>query len=244
MDTIVEQADVESAVRRLGELLDESVVVDNAEAFKAMQFDAEYKIVQRGKAWDLSQVNVDKLREEFRQAPFKNIEIADLRAFLQHKLDEMLAQNATRSDFAQRLQAVIDAYNSGATATEDYYDQLTAFTEGLKTEAERHIREGLTEDELELFDLLKKDAMTQEETQRVKLAAKHLLKRLVEEHSKVLIQDWFKDNQTQRQVRSEIERVLDEDLPKTYERTLFKQKCDNVFDLVVDYASRGRKWAA
>ena len=61
---------------------------------------------------------------------------------------------------------------------------------------------------------------------------------------KVLVQDWFKDNQTQRQVRSEIERVLDEDLPVTYERALFKQKCDNVFDLVVDYASRGRKWAA
>ena len=41
-----------------------------------------------------------------------------------------------------------------------------------------------------------------------------------------------------------VERVLDEGLPETYERTLFKQKCDNVFDLVVDYASRGRKWAA
>ncbi len=43
------------------------------------------------------------------------------------------------------------------------------------------------------------------------------------------MQDWFKDNQTERQVRSEIERVLDEDLPVTYERALFKQKCDNVY---------------
>ena len=156
----------------------------------------------------------------------------------------MLEQNATRTDFALRLQKVIDAYNSGASATENYYDELTSFAEDLKAEAERHIREGLTEDELELFDLLKKDAMTQEETQHVKLAAKPLLKRLVEEHPKVLVQDWFKDNQTQRQVRSEIERVLDEGLPESYERTVFKQKCDNVFDLVVDYASRGRKWAA
>jgi type I restriction enzyme, R subunit len=46
---------VESAIQRLGELLDESVIVDNAEAFKAKQFDAEYKIVQRGRSWDLSQ---------------------------------------------------------------------------------------------------------------------------------------------------------------------------------------------
>ena len=35
-----------------------------------------------------------------------------------------------------------------------------------------------------------------------------------------------------------------EGLPDSDERALFKQKCDNVFDLVVDYASRGRKWAA
>jgi type I restriction enzyme R subunit len=244
IDTIIEQPDVEAAVQRLGELLDESVVVDNAEAFKAKQFDAEYRIVQRGRSWDLSQVDVVKLREEFKQAPYKNIQIADLRAFLEHKLAEMLAQNTTRTDFAQRLQKVIDAYNAGATATENYYDELTAYAEGLKAEAERHIREGLTEDELELFDLLKKDQMTQDETQRVKLAAKRLLKRLVEEHPKVLVQDWFKDNQTQRQVRSEIERVLDEGLPESFERALFKQKCDNVFDLVVDYASRRRKWAA
>lgn len=244
MDTIVEQADVDSAVRRLGELLDESVVVDKAETFKAKQFDAEYKIVQRGKAWDLSKVNVEKLREEFKKAPYKNIEIADLRSFIEKKLAEMLQQNATRTAFAQRLQAVIDAYNSGATATEDYYQQLTEHVAALQEEAERHVREGLTEDELELFDLLKKDSMTQDETQRVKLAAKRLLKRLVEEHPKVLVQDWFKDNQTQKQVRSEIERVLDEGLPETYERALFKQKCDNVFELVVDYASRGRKWAA
>jgi type I restriction enzyme R subunit len=243
-DTIVEQVDVDAAVRRLGELLDESVVVDKAETFKAKQFDAEYKIVQRGRAWDLSKVNVEKLREEFKQAPFKHIAIADLRQFIEKKLAELLHHNATRSDFAQRLQAVIDAYNSGATATEDYYQQLTDYVADLQAEAERHVREGLSEDELELFDLLKKDAMSQDETQRVKLAAKRLLKRLVAEHPKVLVQDRFKDNQTQKQVRSEIERVLDEGLPATYERALFKQKCDNVFDLVVDCASRGRKWAA
>jgi len=244
MDAIVEQADIEKVAQRIAELLDESVVVNDAEGHKARQFTAEYKIVQKGRTWDLSKVDVDKLREEFKQAPHKNIEIADLRAFLEHKLAQMLAQNATRTDFAQRLQAAIDAYNAGATSTENYFDELVKFTQSLQDEAERHIREGLTEDELELFDLLKQDSMTQDETQRVKLAAKSLLKRLLEEHPKLLVQDWYKDNQTQRQVRSEIERVLDRDLPESYERALFKQKCDNVFDLVMDYASRGRRWAA
>lgn len=244
MDSIVEQVDIDSAVQRIEALLDASVVVDKAEAFSAKEFEAQYKIVQRGKAWDLSKVNVEKLREEFQQAPFKNIQIADLQAFLQRKLAEMLTQNSTRVGFIQRLQNVIDAYNSGATSTENYYDELTAYAEELKEEAERHIREGLTEDELELFDLLNEESLTQEETQRVKLAAKHLLKRLVEEQPKVLIQNWHQSAQTQKQVRAEIERVLDADLPESYDRTTFKQKCDNVYDLAVEYALRGRKWAA
>jgi type I restriction enzyme R subunit len=244
MDSIVEQADIDSAVQRIEALLDASVVVDNAEAFSAKEFEAQYKIVQRGRAWDLSKVNVEKLRDEFKQAPFKHIAIADLQAFLQRKLTEMLAQNSTRVDFLQRLQKVIDAYNSGATSTENYYDELTAFAQALKEEAERHVREGLTEDELELFDLLKKDSLTLADTQRVKLAAKHLLKRLLEEQPKVLVQDWHKSSQTQKQVRAEIERVLDQDLPDSYDRAVFKQKCDNVYDLAMEYALRGRKWAA
>ena len=244
MDSIVEQTDLDMAVQRIEALLDASVVVDNAEAFAVKEFEAQYQVVQRGKAWDLSKVNVEKLREEFKNAPFKNIEIADLQAFLQRKLAEMLAQNTTRVDFLQRLQNVIDAYNSGATSTENYYEELTTYAQELKEEAERHIREGLTEDELELFDLLKKNALTQDEAQRVKLAAKHLLRRLVEEQPKVLVQNWHQSTQTQKQVRAEIERVLDADLPESYDRATFKQKCDNVYDLAIEYALRGRKWAA
>ena len=187
---------------------------------------------------------MEKLREEFKQAPFKNIAIADLRAFLQHKLALMLAQNATRTDFAQKLQQVIDAYNNGSSSIDNAYAELAEFADALKEEEQRHIREGLTEDELELFDLLRKDAMTHDETQRVRLAAKDLLHRLIEEHPKLLVQDWHKDNQTQHKVRSEIQRVLDQDLPASYDRSLFKQKCDNVFDLALEYAQRGKKWAA
>lgn len=244
MDSIVEGTDIDSAVQKIEALLDASVVVDKAETFSAKEFEAQYKIVQRGKAWNLSTVNVEKLREEFQKSPYKNIQIADLQAFLQRKLAEMLAQNSTRVDFIQRLQSVIDAYNSGATATENYFDELTSFAQELKEEAERHIREGLTEDELEIFDLLKKDALTQDETQRVKLAAKHLLQRLVDEQPKVLVQNWHQNAQTQQQVRGEIERVLNDDLPESYDRTTFKQKCDKVYDLAVEYALRGRKWAA
>jgi len=91
---------------------------------------------------------------------------------------------------------------------------------------------------------LKKDTMTQEETQKVKLAARKLLHRLIEEKPKVLVQDWYKDSQTQRVVRSAVEQVLHKTLPASYDRALFKQKCDKVFDVMLDYAGHGQKWAA
>jgi type I restriction enzyme, R subunit len=205
---------------------------------------AEYTVIHKGKTWNLSKIDFDKLKEEFAQATYKNIEIADLRKFVEHKLKLMLEQNATRSDFAQRLQEIIDRYNSGGSSTENYFEDLMRFTEDMKAEDERHIREGLTEDELELFDLLKKEGLTKDEEQKVKLAAKSLLHRLLEEQPKVLIQDWYKDVQTQRKVRSAVEQVLDSSLPNSYDRVLFREKCDNVFELMVDYASHGRKWAA
>lgn len=49
-----------------------------------------YEIVQRGKVWDLSKVDFEKLRNDFNQAEYRNIEIADLWAFLEKKLDQML----------------------------------------------------------------------------------------------------------------------------------------------------------
>jgi len=212
------------------------------QGFKTKEYGEEYKIIQVGKIWDLSQVNFDQLKTEFKAVPYKNIEIADLRGFLEDKLTQMLQQNTTRIDFAQRLQAIIDRYNAGGSATETYYEALVDFAENLKQESERHIREGLTEDELELFDLLKKDKMTSEDTQKVKLAAKSLLSRLIATQPKVLVQDWYKDAQSQRRVKSTVEEVLDKNLPDTYDRILFKAKCETVFDLIYDHASKGVKW--
>ncbi len=120
---------------------------------------------------------------------------------------------------------------------------LVDFAENLQKESERHVREGLTENELELFDLLKKDHMTVEETQKVKLAAKYLLERLLSTQPKVLVQDWYKNDQSQRQVKSTVENVLDQTLPTSYKRAIFKAKCDKVFDLIYALSSTGQKWA-
>jgi len=243
IDMHIEQADIEAVSQKISELLDESVVVDNAEKFAVIEHQAEYKIVQKGTRWDLSKLDFEKLKEEFKDVKYKNIEIAEIRAFIEDKLQKMMEQNYTRVDFAQKLQEIINAYNAGGSSTENYFEDLMKFAEGMKEEDDRHVREGLTEEELELYDTLRKDKLTKDEEQKVKLAAKHLITRLLDEHPKVLVQDWWKDSQTQGKVKAAVEQVLDADLPDSYNRILFKEKSDNVFNLIVDFASNGRKWA-
>jgi type I restriction enzyme, R subunit len=242
VDSIVGETDISKVEQRVSELLDESLVVDQSRIGELPT--GQHRRIRQGRQWDLSRIDFEQLKHDFQEATYKNIEIADLRAFIEHKLNEMMSKNVTRADFAQRLQQIIDRYNAGGSSTDNYFDDLMRFTREWRDEDERHVREGLTEDELELFDLLKKDGMTQAETQKVRLAAKALLHRLLEEHPKVLVQDWYKDNQSQKVVRSAVETVLDSNLPDSYDRILFKTKCDNIVDLMVDHASHGRKWAA
>jgi type I restriction enzyme R subunit len=153
IDSIIEQKDIESVSVRISDLLDESVVVDGGTDLQASK--PEFVIKQSGRTWDLSKLDFEKLSAEFKEVNYKNIEIADLRAFIQQKLDQMVQENATRADFAQRLQEIIDRYNSGSSSADNYFEELVKFAKDLKEESERHIREGLSEDELEILDLLK-----------------------------------------------------------------------------------------
>jgi type I restriction enzyme, R subunit len=243
MDTIIQRVDIESAKKKISNLLDLSVIAAD-DNFVGKEHEVEYQIIQTGKTWDLSKINFQKLKEEFPDKKYKNIEISDLRAFIEDKLNKMINANSTRRDFAQKLQDIIDEYNSGTSTNENYFSDLIDFTEKLKVEDERHIREGLTEDELELYDMLLQDKMTKEEEKKVKLAAKSLLHRLLEESPNVLVQDWYKDSQTQSRVKSAIEEVLDKQLPETYDRKIFSTKCNIIYNLVYDYAQKGSKWAA
>jgi len=246
IDSIVQQQDIDSATQRINDLLDESVIVDD-EQFGQIQEQSKpvYRIKQRGGSWDLSRIDFDKLTADFKQAVYKNIEIADLRAFLEKKLQEMLGQNRTRRDFAERLQEIIDQYNAGSSSADTNFNELVTFAKELKKEEERHLRLGLTEDELEIYDLLCKESMTKAEEQKVRLAAKALLKRLTEEQPKVLVQDWYKDSQTRLAVRDQVGAILDQYLPEdSYNKELFIEKRDKVFELTLDLAINHQRWTA
>jgi len=245
IDSVIQQQDIDSATKKINELLDESLIVDD-QTFNQLKEEKEgWKITQSGKGWDLSKIDFEKLKADFKQAQYKNIEIADLRAFLEKKLQDMLNSNRTRRDFAERLQEIIDAYNADSSSADNDFAELVKFAESLKEEEDRHVREGLTEDELEIYDLLCKENMTKADEKNVRMAARELLKRLTDEKPKVLVQDWYKDSQTRLSVRDAVGSVLDEYLPEdTYDKDLFTQKRDQIFELTLDLAINHQRWAA
>lgn len=241
IDGKADRSDLENAKRRISQLLNDSIVAEETPSENNQAADPLSKYgIKEWKQIDLSKLNIEKLKEQYQQATYKNIEIADLRAFIAHKLQMMLERNVSRKPFAEKLQEIIDKYNAGITTKEDYFDELVDFFQQMKDEDKRAYREGLTEAELEIFDLLKKENLAKDEEQKVKLAAKNLLTRLKEGQPIVLINDWHKDTQTKLQVELAIKTVLDEHLPISYDRAIYSTKCTNVYNHFLTMAQNGQ----
>ncbi len=227
---------LEKAKERIGELLDQSVRVSEDAS--------RYIIDESGKEIDLSKIDVDSLREKMRKTRNKNLEIADLRLYIEKKLEQMLKRNVTRSNFAERFRNIIDAYNAGGSLNDDFYEFLLKLMEELQEEEKRHIREELSEEELELFDLLRKDRLTKEEEKKVKLAAKTLYNTLCEKKRELFVVGWFNDPQPKEKVRDVIIATLNQTLPDSYDREIFSYKRDIVFNHIVDQAVTGLAWVS
>ncbi len=237
VDNNRENDDIDRAKHRIKNLLNESLVATTGLVKEGTVSDSlpSYGI-KSYKEIDLSKLDIDKLKEEFKQSKYKNIEIDDLRNFLQSKLNKMLQQNSTRSDFATRLQNIIDRYNAGNQENEEFFEELLRYQESLSEEQQRAAREGLTEEELEIFDLLKKENLTKDETQKVKLAAKELLAKLKENQRTIFIYEWYKNTEQHAKAFDLVRDTLNDYLPDSYDRNLFTVKRDLVFKCILSKA--------
>lgn len=174
----------------------------------------------------------------------RNLEIANLREHIEKKIEQMLRKNVTRSDFAERFRNIIDAYNAGGSQTDDFYEKILKFMEELRAEEERHIKEEMSEEELEIFDLLRKDKLTIDEEKRVKLAAKELYATLISRKGELFVIGWQNDAKPKERVRSTIINCLNDALPESYDRDIFAAKSNRVYQHVVDQALMGYAWIA
>lgn len=233
---LIDDEKLRKARLRMAEALDRSVSAGVSEQ------QATYGIHQ-GKVIDLSKLDVDAIRKEINKTPYKALETDDLRAFVERTLEQLINKNCTRVAFSQRYRNIIDRYNAGGSENEDYYKKLLQLIEDLKKEQSRSTDLGLEEEELEIFDLLRADKkLTKAEEQKVILAAKNLYHKLSEEKERVMVVDWFKDEQPRLQVLALIQTSLNKDLPESYDGVSFKQKTNLLFNHFVDMAVQGYGW--
>ena len=236
------------AKARMAETIDQSVSstmsADGSMVADGIPSRPDY-VIHQGKVIDLSKIDVEALRKELSTTPYKALEIDDLRSFIEQTLVQMINKNCTRVKFSERYKSIIDRYNAGGSENEDYYEKLLQLVAELKKEQSRSTDIGLAEEELEIFDLLRSGRkLTKAEEQKVILAAKNLYQKLMEEKDKVMVVDWYKDEQPRHQVFALIQSSLNDDLPMSYDRVSFNDKTHLLFNHFVDMAVQGYGWVA
>jgi type I restriction enzyme R subunit len=131
-----------------------------------------------GLTFDLSKIDLERLRDEFaKKVRHKATALQDIRDIVEQKLAAMLALNPTRMDYQRKYEDIVADYNreKDRATIEETFRRLVEFVNSLDEEQTRATREGLREDELALFDLLKKDGLTNAARERVKQASRDLL---------------------------------------------------------------------
>ena len=126
----------------------------------------------------------------------------DIREIVEQKLAEMLKRNPRRMDYYKRYQEIAADYNreKDRTTIEETFAKLVDLANSLDEEQRRAAEEGLDEDELALFDLLKNEKLGKAERERVKQASQTLLASLRELLAPV--ERWTEKEQTQAEVET------------------------------------------
>ena len=167
-----------------------------------------------GLTLDLSQIDMEKLRDEFvKKVRHKATMLQDIREIVEQKLADMLARNPSRMDYQRKYEEIVAYYNQekSRVAIEETFRRLTELMTELDDEQKRAVEEGLDEDELALFDLMKKESLGKAERERVKQASRELLASIKEQLAK--IDRFWEKEQTKGDVKVHILNKVHASLP-------------------------------
>lgn len=195
---------------------------------------------------DLSQIDFEKLRSEFaRKVRRKHAALQDIREVVERKLAQMLARNPLRMDYYKKYQEIIADYNreKDRATVEATFAQLVALAASLDAEQRRAAEEGLSEDELALFDLLFKDNINKKDRERLKQASQTLLSSLRELLAPM--PQWMQNATTQAEVKVFILDRLYESLPRPpFTDADTEAVASRVYDYVWQRSASGQDLAA
>jgi len=166
-------------------------IVDEAIDTKANQ------VAEPTTPYDISRIDFDRLRQEFERSPAKRTTVQNLKQAIDQKLRRLLAQNPLRTDFQKHYEEIVAQYNreKDRLTIEKTFEALLKLVDALDEEERRAIREGLDEESLALFDLLKKPDPKATDIQKIKKVASGLLATLKAEKLKI---DHWRDKESSR----------------------------------------------
>jgi type I restriction enzyme R subunit len=161
-----------------------------------------------------------------------------LRADAVKKAREMVERNPTRIQLVEKLEKLVEAYNLGSLDVEVFFEALKKLIAEMDEEERRAAREGLTEEELAVFDLLTKPEpkLTKAQETEVKKVARDLLVKLQDQLD---VFDWRARQQTRAAVQSTIRFTLNELPEEPYPQTLWETKVDAVWAYIFSYQAAG-----
>jgi type I restriction enzyme, R subunit len=187
---------------------------------------------------NLSEIDFEALQAKFAQG-HKRTEAEKLKRLIAGKLAQMVAVNASRMDLAEKFEKLIDEYNSGSRNIESFFAGLKDFVGTLSTEEQRGIAEGLTEEELAIFDILTKPepVLTKAEEAEVKKVCREMLATLTREK---LVLDWREKQQAKAAVMQTLKTEMRR-LPAQYSKDIRAEKMARAYAHVYDhYYGAGR----
>lgn len=224
-------SDVTSVLKELHRIVNEAIRAHDVGADHA-----------EGLTVDLSRIDFEKLRQEFAgKIRRKNATLQDIRELVEQKLAAMVAANPLRMDYYRRYQEIVADYNreKDRATVEATFAALVELVESLDDEQQRAAREGLTDEELAIFDLLQRENISGPQRERVKQASRHLLETL---RSIVMpMPRWTETATTQAEVQTAILDELYNSLPRPpFEDEEIEQLSSRVYAFVWQQMSRGQ----
>jgi type I restriction enzyme R subunit len=185
------------------------------------------------KIYDISNIDFDRLRKEFERSPAKRTTVQNLREVVEKRLKLLLSRNPLRTDFQQHYEQIISEYNKekNRATIEQTFEELFKLDQELGEEERRAVREGLDEESLAIFDLLRRPDLSAKEIKRIKKVSVELLRKLKDKIKEI---DHWRDRETTRDaVKVEIYNFLYSDatgLPEDlYTEDDVEGKTDEVF---------------
>jgi type I restriction enzyme R subunit len=184
---------------------------------------------------DLSTIDFEKLAKLFAKQPRTATET--LREKAEKTAHALAAQNPLRVQFVEKLEKLVEEYNLGTLDVEAFFEALKALVGAMDEEQRRAAREGLTEDELAVFDLLTKPKpkLSKAQENAVKKVARELLEKL---QGQLAIDNWHVKQQTRAAVQSTIRFSLNNLPEEPYPEAIWNEKVDAVWAFIFSKRSQ------